>query len=82
MILLLDVEIQEFLFEIVALATILDTLFGIVNLEKEKHVVLIDCLFKLSLFNQFVDVLLDIHDLVVQTFLFCRQLRVCITKLF
>ena len=82
MILLLDVEVQQFLFEIVALATILDTLFGIVNLEKEEHVVLIDCLFKLSLFDQLVDILLDIHDLVVQTFLFCRQLRVCITKLF
>ena len=69
MILLLDVEVQEFLFEIVALATILDTLFGIVNFEKEKHVVLIDCLFKFSLFNQFVDILLDIHDLIVQAFL-------------
>ena len=82
MILLLDVEVQQFLFEIIALATILDTLFGIVNLEKEEHVVLIDCLFKLSLFDQFVDILLDIHDLVVQTFLFSRELRVRITKLF
>ena len=65
MILLLDVEVQQFLFEIVTLATILDTLLGIVYFEKEEHVVLINCLFKLSLFDQLVDVLLDIHDLVV-----------------
>ena len=35
MVLLLDVEVQQFLFEIVTLATILYTLLGVVNLEKE-----------------------------------------------
>ena len=51
MVLLLDVEVQQFLFEIVTFTTILYTLLGVVNLEKEEHVVLIDCLFKLSLFD-------------------------------
>ena len=51
MILLLNVEVQQLLFEIVTLATILYALLGVINLEKEEHVVLIDCLFKLSLFD-------------------------------
>ena len=51
-ILLLDVEVEEFLFEVVDLTACLDAIFRVIDLEEEKHVVLVDLLL---LSDQVVD---------------------------
>ena len=43
-ILLLDVEVEQFLLEIVDLAACLDTILRVIDLEEEEHIVLVDLL--------------------------------------
>ena len=43
-VLLLDVEVEQFLLEIVDLAACLDAILRVINLEEEEHIVLVDLL--------------------------------------